>query len=70
MFFREKKSPTSKRPILQLVENQRVNDKVRQHVLVSLGTHFDLPKELRAETARVIEQKLLGQNTIWVQKRM
>ena len=68
MFFREKKSPTSKRPILQLVENQRVNDKVRQHVLVSLGTHFDLPKELRAETARVIEQKLLGQNTIWVQK--
>jgi hypothetical protein len=65
MFFREKKSPTAKNPTLQLVENIRVNQKVRQRVIISLGTHFHLPKELRAETARVIEDKLQSQRTLW-----
>ncbi|MFO8066009.1 MAG: transposase [Bacteroidales bacterium] len=69
MFFREKKSPTAKNPILQLVENQRIDDKIRQRVLISLGTHFDLPKKFRAETARVIEQRLLGQDTLWSNKQ-
>lgn len=68
MFFREKASPTAKNPTLQLVENYRINNNVRQRVLISLGTHFDLPKELRSETARVIEQRLLGQNTFWINK--
>lgn len=68
MFFREKKSPTAKQSTLQLVENYRYNDKIRQRVLISLGTHFDLPKKLRAETARVIEHRLLGQDTLWSNK--
>lgn len=70
MFFREKKSPTAKKPTLQLVENHRDKDKVRQRVLISLGTHFDLPKKLRSETARVVEYKLLGQTTIWCNKEI
>lgn len=69
MYFREKISPTAKNPILQLVESQRIGDKVRQWVILSLGTHFNLPKELRGETARVIEQKLIGQKTIWNDER-
>ena len=69
MFFREKKSPTAKNPILQLVESYRVSDKIRQRVIISLGTHFVLPKNMRKETARIIEQKLLGQNTLWTDDR-
>ena len=69
MFFREKKSPTAKNPILQLVENYRVSNKIRQRIIISLGTYFILPKNLRKETAQIIEQKLLGQNTLWTDDR-
>jgi hypothetical protein len=65
MFFRDKKSPTSINPVLQLVENQRINKKIRQRVIISLGTHFELPKNLRKQTAQAIEQKLLGQTGLW-----
>jgi DNA-binding transcriptional regulator PaaX len=67
MFFRDTNSKNSKNPTLQLVENFRdQNNKIRQRIIVSLGTNFGLPKELRKKTAEIIEQKLLGQSTLFV----
>ena len=47
MFFREKISQKSKNPTLQLVENYRDGDKVRQNVVVSLGIGFEIVKVQR-----------------------
>jgi transposase len=64
MFFRTKKSKHSANPTLQLVENYRDGDRIRQRVIVSLGTNFHIPKELRKSVARCVEQKLLGQTNL------
>jgi hypothetical protein len=64
MFFRTKKSKHSANPTLQLVENYRAGDRIRQRVIVSLGTNFHIPKELRKYVARCVEQKLLGQTNL------
>lgn len=58
MFFREKESGNTKTPVLQLVESKRVGDSVRQQIVISLGTGFDVPESLRVEVARAVEQKL------------
>ncbi len=65
MFFRKKKSPHSNKPVLQLVENTRENNKVRQKIIISLGTNFPLPDNLRKEVAEAVEQKLLGQTSLF-----
>lgn len=61
MFFRETRSKTSKKPILQLVQNYRTEKGTRQRVVASLGTKMNIPKELRPAVARLVELRLKGQ---------
>lgn len=65
VFFREKKSKKSKNTTLQLVENNRVGEKIRQRIVVSLGVGFDVAPELRRKVAAAVEQKLLGQQILF-----
>jgi len=67
MFFREKESKKSKRPTLQLVENYRDGNKVRQQIVVSLGVGFDIPPKDRKAVAAAVEQKLWGQPTLFAE---
>jgi transposase len=64
MFFREKKSKTSKTSILQLVDTVRTGKGPRQRVVVSLGSQFRLPKEQRHTVARLVQERLLGQQSL------
>jgi hypothetical protein len=61
MFFRETSSKTSKKPILQLIQNIRTPKGPRQHVVVSLGTKMDIPKNQRPTIAKLVEERLRGQ---------
>ncbi|MCP4049489.1 MAG: IS1634 family transposase [bacterium] len=65
MFFREKYSNTSKNPIIQLVENYRIGAKVKQRIIVSLGSEVVIPKKFRKKVAKSIEEKLLGIQSVW-----
>jgi transposase len=64
MFFREKKSKTSKTSILQLVDTVRTVKGPRQRVVVSLGSQFKLPKQQRQSAAKLVQERLLGQQTM------
>ncbi len=64
MFLREKTSKNSKKPVLQLVDSHRVGDKVKQRIIVSLGTDFVVAKELRRKVSQAVKQRLLGQSTL------
>jgi transposase len=64
MFFREKKSNTSKTPVLQLVDTVRTVKGPRQRVVVSLGSQFNLPKKDRQNVARLVQERLLGQQSL------
>ena len=63
MFLREKNSKNSKLPVLQLVENIRQGDKISQRLIVSLGTHLPVSKEIRKQVSRAVKQRLLGQTS-------
>lgn len=65
MFFRDKHTNTSKIPVIQLVENYRVGAKVKQRIIVSLGSELDIPKKIRKKVAKAIENKLLGIQLVW-----
>lgn len=65
MFFREAKSKNSKSPVLQLVENIRTEKGPRQRLVVSLGTYLKIPKEKRREVARIVKERLLGQQSLF-----
>ena len=65
MFFREKNNQHTKQNYLQLVENYRYGNQVKQKVIVSLGSGFDIPKESRKQIAQKIEERLLGQETLF-----
>lgn len=65
MFFRETHSKTSKKPILQLLQNFRTSKGPRQRIVVSLGTKVDIPKDLRADVARLVEDRLKGQTHLF-----
>jgi transposase len=67
MFFREKKSKNSKRPVLQLVENIRTDKGPRQKVVVSLGTLIKIPKENRPEVARIVKERLTGEQSLFAE---
>jgi len=64
MFFREKTSKNSKSSTLQLVDTVRTNKGPRQRVVVSLGSQFTLPKAHRRNVARLVEERLLGQQSL------
>jgi transposase len=64
MFFREKKSKSSKTPVLQLVDTVRTVKGPRQRVMVSLGSQFKIPKEDRQNVARLVQERLLGQQSM------
>lgn len=64
MFFREKKSKTAKTSILQLVDTVRTVKGPRQRVVVSLGSQFKLPKQERQKVAQLVQERLLGQQSI------
>lgn len=65
MFFRDKRSPNAKRPILQLVENIRTEKGSRQRLIVSLGTKLEIPKTDRPAVARLVQEKLQGQSNLF-----
>lgn len=65
MFFREKESKKSKRPTLQLVENYRDGNRVKQRIVVSLGVGFDISPKDRKAVAAAVEQRLWGQTTLF-----
>lgn len=67
MFFREKKSKNSKQPILQLVENIRTVKGPRQKLVVSLGTLIKIPKENRSEVARIVKERLTGEQSLFAE---
>ena len=48
----------------RLVEGRRAGNKVRQHTLLNLGSHFDLPQTLWPQLAARIDQLLRGQNPL------
>jgi transposase len=64
MFFREKTSKTSKTSILQLVDTVRTVKGPRQRVMVSLGSQFKLPKHDRQRVAQLVQERLLGQQSL------
>ena len=64
MFFREKISKTSKTSILQLVDTVRTVKGPRQRVVVSLGSQFKLPKHDRQKVAQLVQERLLGQQSM------
>ncbi len=66
MFFREKMSPRSINPVLQLVENMHIDGKRKQKIIISLGTTTSINKEIRKNVAFAIKQKLLGQTSLWI----
>lgn len=61
MFFRDKSSGKSKKPVLQLIESVRTAKGVRQRLIVSLGTRMDIPKEIRSDVAKIVQERLHGQ---------
>jgi transposase len=65
MFFREKKSRKSKNATLQLVENYRDGDKVKQRIVISLGIGFKIASNQRQLVATTIEQKLSQQTELF-----
>ena len=65
MFFKESTSKNSKSPVLQLVENIRTEKGPRQRLVVSLGTYLKIPKEKRSEVARVVKERLSGQQSLF-----
>jgi len=65
MFFREKKSRNSK-PVLQLVENIRTEKGTRQKLIVSLGTKLPIPKEKRSPVARIVKERLTGEQSLLI----
>ncbi len=65
MFFREKRSPNAKKPILQLVENIRTVNGPRQRLIVSLGTRLEIPKKDRSAVARLVQEQLQGQSNLF-----
>ncbi len=67
MFFRETSSKQSKKSTLQLVKNNRVGDKIRQRIVVSLGTNFFIPRALRKQVAAAIDLQLQGQETLFLE---
>ena len=48
----------------RLVETERVNEQVKQHTLLNLGRHFDVPKAHWRDLASRIEQLLSGQASL------
>ena len=65
MFFRETHSKTSKKPILQLIQNTRTPKGPRQRVVVSLGTKMNIPKKMWPTVAKVVEERLRGQTRLF-----
>lgn len=65
MFFRETHSKNSKKPTLQLVQNRRTKKGSRQRIVASLGTKMHIPKNLRAAVARLVEERLKGQLSLF-----
>jgi hypothetical protein len=65
MFFREAISKNSKSPVLQLVENIRTERGPRQRLVVSLGTYLRIPKAKRSEVARIVQERLSGQQSLF-----
>ena len=65
MFFREKTTKKSKTPVLQLVENERTPNGSKQKLIVSLGTKLSIPKEKRSEVARIVKDRLTGQQSLF-----
>jgi hypothetical protein len=61
MFFRETHSKTSRKPILQLIQNIRTPKGPRQHIVASLGTKITIPKKIRPTVAQLVEERLKGQ---------
>ncbi len=50
---------------MQLVENIRTDKGPRQRIVVSLGTYFKIPKEKRREVARIVKERLFGQQSLF-----
>jgi len=65
MFFRETHSKTSKKPVLQLIQNTRTPKGPRQRVVVSLGTKMDIPQKDRSSVAKMVEARMRGQKRLF-----
>jgi transposase len=65
LFFRDKSSGKSGKPVLQLIESVRTEKGVRQRLVVSLGTRIDIPKEIRVDVAKIVKERLQGQVSLF-----
>ncbi len=68
MYFIEKKTKKSKHPVLQLVENTRTPEGSRQKLIVSLGTLLKIPKKQRRDVARIVKERLTGEQNLFADK--
>lgn len=50
----------------RLVENERIQNRIKQHTLLNLGRHFDVPKSQWAELSNRISQLLSAQSSLFV----
>ncbi len=66
MHFVDKKNKNSRRAVLQLIESKRVNGEPRSRIVVSLGSDLKIPLSIRAEVAKVITNKLKGQELLFI----
>lgn len=65
MFFKDNYSKNSKSPVLQLLENVRTEKGPKPRLVVSLGTRFKIPKPDRREVARIVKERLSGQQSLF-----
>ncbi|MCD6184791.1 MAG: hypothetical protein J7K84_03230 [Deltaproteobacteria bacterium] len=50
---------------MQLVENIRAEKGPRQRLVVSFVIYLKIPKEKRREVARIVKERLLGQQSLF-----
>lgn len=66
MHFVDKTNKNSKKSVLQLIESKRIKGEPRSRIVVSLGSDFKIPMEIRKEVAKVVTNKLKGQELLFI----
>lgn len=70
MYFVKKRNKNSKQITLQLIQSKRVNGKPKQKIVVSLGSNFELPDEIKKDVAQAVTDKLKGQKTFFKSQKV
>jgi transposase len=66
MFFREVRPRKSSTPVLKLLESIRTETGPKARLVVSLGTRLKIPKEDRKAVARIVQERLTCQTSLFI----